>query len=52
MKEIDAKLKMSEMLELSDEELKATIIQCFNKQLQTHLKQMKKEKVSAKKYKV
>lgn len=40
---------MTQLLELSDKNFKGAIMKCFNKQLQTCLKQMKK--VSHRKYK-
>lgn len=46
----DANTEMTQMLELSDKDLKGAIMKCFNKQLRTRFKQMKK--LSAKKPKI
>lgn len=46
---MDAETEMSQILESSDKDLKASVIfkKCFRKLLQILLKQMKKEKMSA-----
>lgn len=46
---IDSNTKNNQILELSNQNFKATIIKCFNKLLQILLEQMKRQKISAKK---
>lgn len=41
---IDTKAKMTQTLELYDEEFKAAVIPCFNKRSQTQLKRIEEEK--------